>query len=389
MSFSRELPTLLGIAVAALLTQTAIARADQACEEQCDREWWCAKNSDGDGCNWARRQAHPAGHKACLAKCWAKDKAGAAVETVKQGYEAVKEKAVETYEAAKDTAKKAVDTVKKGAKATKDWAADKYQKGKEYVQDKVGKVKAKVDALKEKGKQTLKDIKDKGEQIIKSAKEKLADFWSLLKTLDCGKIVEAAANLDPLQMVLNKVPGLGACRVELNKGFWCKIPNLVKDIATLLKGALTGAWENKKLCGAVAAATMGTGLIGCGIAMWMGPKLAKVASCFNALRKSTGIINALKTIFSSGGAKKDEPKWLGMLKFGCNFVGGILFDVVLAVLTGGGSIAGTISAQIVKMLPSLAGKTSQWILQKAVGAGIAGTQQLIRVVDRALPGACR
>jgi hypothetical protein len=101
-------------------------------------------------------------------------------------------------------------------------------------------------------------------------------------------------------------------------------------------------------------------------------------------------VNALKTIFApGGGGNPNEPKWWGAMKFGCNFVGGILTDVVIAALTGGGSIAGSISGYIVKMLPSLAGKTSEWILKKAVSAGIAGMQQLTCVVDRALPSQCR
>jgi hypothetical protein len=434
----------LGVLALAALAPRAWAETQEECVETCHKEWWCYEGKDpgygGRACNFARRHSHGAGHKGCTAKCWVLQKAGAAADSVKQTYQEVKQKAAETYDAAKEKAKETYDAAKEKAKETYDaakekaketydaaknkvkqgynYAKDKVKQGYDYAKDKVkqgydyakDKVKQGYDYAKDKVKQGYNYAKDKvkqgynyGKDKVKEGynyakdkvkegekflKDKLAAVTAFLDGLSCEKIVEMGAKFDPMNILLSKVPALQTCRVEMQKGFICKIPNLVKDLVTMLKGSLKGAWENKVLCGSVGLATMGAGLISCGLAMWAGPKLAKVAQCLNELRKTEGIVNALKAIFAPGTPDPSKPKWWGMMKFGCNFVGGILMDLVIAALTGGGSLAGSISGQIVKMLPQLAGKTSEWILQKAVGAGIATTQQLTRVVDRALPAAC-
>src|SRR5438105_12400506 len=78
------------LAVAALATP-AWAETQEECVSTCHSEWWCYQGNDpgygGRECNFARRHGHGAGHTACTAKCWALQKASAAVNTVKQTYE--------------------------------------------------------------------------------------------------------------------------------------------------------------------------------------------------------------------------------------------------------------------------------------------------------------
>jgi methanogenic corrinoid protein MtbC1 len=380
------------------------ARADQACEDQCKKDW-------------PREYLHAVQRKGCIAKCWAADKARAAAEKAKAAAEAVKETAAKAYEGAKETASRAVEAVKstgekaiekaksayeagkaavkktyeagkaavkkayEGGKAWakdkyekgKAWAKDKYEKGKAWVKDKYEKGKAWVKEKYEKGKAWVKDKYEKGKAWVRGTwakgaawakgalqkgqsyvKEQVKEAWQALKDLDCGKLVEISSKLDPMSVLLQQVPILGRCGVEARKGFICSIPDTVKELGKVVVGSAKAAWDNKGKCITAGLATTammvpGAGTAMCGLYYYAVPKLKKLGQCVQQLYNAKDFWAELKTMFKKEGTSKSMRDTF--IAAACNFIGALALDVVLTVATEGGSLPATVSKWVAWALP--------------------------------------
>jgi gas vesicle protein len=378
-----------------------LAQADQACEQQCDKEWWCAKDAEADGCNFVRRNAHPAGHKACMAKCWALDKGEAAVEKAgevidaaktkaKETYEAVKEKVVETYDAAKKKASEALQAGKRKAsevvEKVKETASDLKERGKKLVSDAKEKVSevahwwnttwdnakalakkagSKVSKTMLAGYDKLKSLCSRGLTYVKNGAK---EIWEGMKSLDCGKIVEGFSRFDLLAVLMSKlwVPA-GTCLVEFRKGFYCGIPDMIVTLGKLYLGSAQAAWNNKKVCGVatILAGPLGpSAFMGCGLFFYGKEQVAKMAACFKKLNT--------KEFFSL--------LWKEAWKLGCNVLGGIVLDIVIDLLLAGGGTPAIVAKWVKKvgdmLSPAAWMKIANKIGAKSVDAAVSYVQNV-------------
>ena len=183
-------------------------------------------------------------------------------------------------------------------------------------------------------------------------KKQFDNIWKAVKALDCGALVTAFSAFDPISWVLGKIhPLVRTCHTEVKKGFFCAIPDMVKDIGTMLWGIAKAAWKNKGRCLAAGLATfpaVGTGSFACGFYYWAKEKVGKMVRCIQSL-KGHQVLNIL---LEEG------------LKLGCYFAGTLIFDAAAAALSGGSSLVASIAKWMAKLKSALSPNTWMRISHK-------------------------
>jgi hypothetical protein len=370
-----------------------VARADVDCEKSCVTEW-------------PREYLHAAQRNLCLGKCWAADKARAAAAAASRTYEAAKEKVGEAIDTVKEKTSAAVETIKEtasdaadkvkstankvyeGGKQTiesgKKWAKDKYESGKKWAKDKYEAGKKWAKDKYEAGKKWAKDKYEAGKKWTKDkwnaakgwaverykkardwtkralsggksyAQKQVKDAFAAIKELDCGKLVQAASNLDPTTILLQQVPMLGHCAVKAREGFWCSIPDTVKELGKVVVGSAKEAWNHKWKCLSAGVATTavmapGAGAAMCGLYYYAKPRAQKLGRCLQQLFRSKSFFADVKKMFKSKKSEGDLKK--ALVGAACKFVGALVLDAVITLATEGASLPGTVSKWLAWALP--------------------------------------
>lgn len=185
-------------------------------------------------------------------------------------------------------------------------------------------------------------------------------LWNGIKKFDCGAIVGVLLKAQKVAMgpvgiiqlvltevgrnLLSKLGGVGGhifrllftCMDEIQKGFWCAIPDMIKDIGLMIWNSAKAAWNHKEVCLPTMVLNPAAPFMGplfCGFVYWMKDSITKMVSCFKSLKGA----QIMDILLEEG------------VKLGCNFVGGLIFDAVLAVLTAGGSTGASVVKWLVKL----------------------------------------
>jgi hypothetical protein len=176
-------------------------------------------------------------------------------------------------------------------------------------------------------------IEHAGDEIGKMSAEEIGN-------LGC-KWMSKVAN--PWGLIAGQLhPALKACNAAMMEGFYCKA---TKDIVSAVAHGVEGLKEHPKTCAAVALATANTGTLACGTVAYVTPRLAKVAKCLNALYADQGMFKAIKSVIQAQLNKPKTPA-IEKLKAGCELIGGVLFDMAAAAISGGGTLPNSIQGWV-------------------------------------------
>ena len=190
------------------------------------------------------------------------------------------------------------------------------------------------------------------------------EIWAGVKSLDCGRIVDAASSFDPLTIIFDRVARpVATCQREFRKGFICNIPDSIKDIATLAWGSLSAAWEHRWRCGAAGLLTgpLAPGVVSmCGFYYFAEPKVRKMATCMRKLYRERQFFSML---------------WVELGKIACSVAGQITLDVLLEFLSGGTGTAAIVAKWIKRIGDALSPA------QRLKIAGAAGQRTFDAAVD--------
>ena len=174
-------------------------------------------------------------------------------------------------------------------------------------------------------------------QGVNYVKSQFRMLWSGIKSLDCGTVITAFSGLDPLTWILGRISSKArTCLTEIRKGFFCAIPDFIKDVGTMIWGVAKATWANKSRCFRAALATpmMPTlGAFACGFYYWAKNKVGKIYNCIRSI----------------GGNKVLAILKQEAFKLGCSFIGGLILDAVLAAVSGGSTLAASIAKWIAKI----------------------------------------
>ena len=238
----------------------------------------------------------------------------------------------------------AARTTWKGVKKASRWVADKAKKAANFV----------------------KNVFKMG---IEALKREFKKIWNGIRTFDCTKIVGVLTKFaNPIQyltmklasMLIAKIPRIGKwasrmtgeCYSQIQAGFYCAIPDFVKDVWTMIKGSAQYAWKNKWKCLPTAIlnplAPMMPPLL-CGFAFWMKAQMEKIIKCFSQISGK----KIFQILLEEG------------IKLGCNIVGGLILDAVLGVFSGGSSVGASLVKWFMKLKSLLGPSALMKVGQKA------------------------
>lgn len=230
-------------------------------------------------------------------------------------------------------------------------------------------------------KQVATDLYNKGKTFLA---QQLKAAWEALKRFDCSGVVTALAPIaSPLTAALaSLVPGgFGTtCHNNLLAGFICGIPDAIVAIGKMLIGIGQAAWDNKKTC-------LATGIVMAPVFGFMGPlaPTAGILMCgaFYYFKNSiTNFIQNIKNAISCFKAMstKDLIKLIFDQAVGtvCNFIGGIAFDIVLAVLTAGSGAVASVAKWVTKVKDFLTKLNPMEYLKKI---GVPKLKNLLKITE--------
>ena len=153
---------------------------------------------------------------------------------------------------------------------------------------------------------------------------------------------------NPWALIVNQIPVLGQCNKAMLKGFYCKAPQMLNVVAY----GFEGLKERPKTCAAVTVATAGMGTLTCGTIAYVTPRAQRAGRCLDALYKEKKLWSTLNAAMREH-FKKKTPM-MDRMKAGCEMVGGVVFDIMVAALSGGGSMPNTIRAWITQLAKGVA-----------------------------------
>jgi hypothetical protein len=302
---------------------------------------------------WTAQKVYDARKKWEDAKAWTERKLAAA-----------RAKAAELTGWAK---KKWEETAQKLERA-KRWASQAWEKAKERAAEakrKLGQkwedIKAKARAARDAVRRKLQGARDWVRSTLKKGKEKIVETaketWEAIRELDCNKLVEIGTRFDPVQHLLRAVPILAKCRVAASQGFYCSIPDAVKELGRLGVGVAKAAWANKGKCLTAGVATTamlapGAGTVMCGLYYHAKPGMVKLGRCIQQLYNAKEFWKELAAMFKKPGEQKSLRD--SLITAACNFVGSLALDVVLTLATEGAALPATISKWLKFSIPGAA-----------------------------------
>ncbi len=165
------------------------------------------------------------------------------------------------------------------------------------------------------------------------AKEKQAfgrEALDALKSLKCGDLVDVAGRALGNALPVHEAAKIafnpaGVCVTQLVSGFACAIPDFARDIGSMFVGIV--AEGTKPPCNGLIRQNPG-GAAACMVFTYLGKGVQKLKKCVAALIKEKALMEILIT-----------EGW----KQGCNYMGGIIFDVLIGIVSGGTSVAASIA----------------------------------------------
>ena len=204
--------------------------------------------------------------------------------------------------------------------------------------------------------------------LVKQFKE----IWKAMKTMECGNVVEAFKGFDVIGWGLGKIhPKIQTCWVEICKGFFCAIPDMFTMVGKMIYSIAKTAWKKRSTC--LRPPATGMSSLICGFVHWAKERVTRMYSCLKAM-KGNKILGMLL----------DE-----MFKLACGIAGGLIFDALVAVLSGGSSLVATIAKWLGKLKnmvsPSSWLKIQKTLAQHAVNNVAAYTVNSLKRVHACQP----
>jgi hypothetical protein len=203
----------------------------------------------------------------------------------------------------------------------------------------------------------LDGIKNIFLKVVKAA-------WAAAKKISCSGLMDKLFAKGMVNKTDTKKWNVGhyfgACGQEFTKGLICSIPDIFTEVFHLAQDAFEAAWKNRKICFTVGllggflmqGPTPGImiGPLMCGLGFYLIDKVPKAISC---------LIETLKG--NTAGAGK---AWGAIAtELGCNILGSLVVDVIIAIITGGAAGPAVIGKQIGKMTASISAKLPASIVQ--------------------------
>ncbi|MBI3073930.1 MAG: hypothetical protein HYY84_17625 [Deltaproteobacteria bacterium] len=151
-----------------------------------------------------------------------------------------------------------------------------------------------------------------------------------LRQLKCGDLIDVAGRVLGNALPVHEAAKIawnpaGTCVTQLVSGFACAIPDFFRDIGAMLVGIIGEG--TRAPCNGLIRRNPGAALA-CSVFTYVGKGVQKLTRCVRALIRDKVLMDIL---ISEG--------W----KQGCNYMGGILFDVLMGFVSGGASIPASIA----------------------------------------------